>query len=125
VERTAAFVGSIEPLRAYLSVTTRPPAEPWVRAPSTAVAGRATDIFLAMGLPAISILEDVEDPFAVTGDPVEGLLGIVAVHPMTEAAAREYLDRAGAASSTVADLLDQGRVVRVRHGGAAFIRAAR
>jgi hypothetical protein len=43
---------------------------------------------------------------------------------MTEAAAGEYLSRAGADGSLLADLLARGRVVLVQHGGTVFIRAA-
>jgi len=124
VRRTAAFVGALEPLRAYVAVPTRPPAAPWVQAPSRAAARHAADIFRAAELPTTCLVEEVDDPFVVTGDPADGLVGIVAVHPMTEAAARAYLDRAGADWSVARGLLDQGRIVRVRYGRQVFLRAA-
>jgi len=122
--RTASFIGALEPLRAYVAVPTRPPAEPWVRPPARVAALRAADIFRAAELPTTCLREDLEDPFAAGVDPVEGLLGIVAVHPMTEEAARSYLERSGADWSVAQQLLDDGSIVRVAFDGQRYLRAA-
>lgn len=125
--RTAAFVGALEPLRAYVTVPTRPPAEPWVRPPTPEVAHRVTDLFREFEIPTSCLVEDIEDteaPFAVSVDPAEGLVGIVAVHPMTETAARDYLARSGADWSVAQGLLDAGRIVAVRHGRRTYLRGA-
>jgi wyosine [tRNA(Phe)-imidazoG37] synthetase (radical SAM superfamily)/CO dehydrogenase nickel-insertion accessory protein CooC1 len=127
VERTASFVSSLEPSRAYISIPTRPPAEPWVRPPAEDVASRAADIFRTYDIPTSSLVEEIDEseaPFAVAGDPAQGLLGIVAVHPMTESAARDYLARAGADWSLARRLLDDGLIQTVRHGGATYLRGA-
>ena len=125
VSRTAAFVAALEPLRAYVAIPTRPPAEPWVRAPAPDVARRAADIFRSAELPTECLVEDLEGGFAPSNDPAEGLLGIVAVHPMTESDARDYLARSGGAWSIAQRLLDQGRLVAVRHGGRTYLRTRR
>jgi hypothetical protein len=98
VRRTARFVSALEPLRAYVSIPTRPPAEAWVRGPGMDAVRRACDRFRALEIPTSCLTEEIEEgkaPFAVSDDPAQGLLGIVAVHPMTETAARDYLARAG------------------------------
>lgn len=125
--RTAAFISSLDPLRAYVAVPTRPPAEPWVRAPDAEAARRACDLFRAYELPT-SILTDEPDQarpgFAVGPDPAAGLLGIIAVHPMTEHDARDYLARAGADWSVARGLIARGQIVEIRHGGHTYLRGA-
>lgn len=128
IRRTAAFVSALDPLRAYVAIPTRPPAEPWVLAPAEDVASRAADIFRTYDVLTSSLVEEIDEseaPFAVAGDPAQGLLGIVAVHPMTESAARDYLARSGADWSVAQTLLDSGRMVRVRHARRTYLRASR
>lgn len=54
----------------------------------------------------------------------QGLLGILAVHPMPEPDARAYLARAGAGWSVAERLIDEGRVTRTTCRGRAFLRNA-
>ena len=128
ISRTATFVGALEPLRAYVAVPTRPPAEPWVRAPAGPATLRAAEIFRAAELPTTCLAEDLDDPFAAGvdagGNAAEGLLGIVAVHPMAEEDARTYLERSGADWSLAQRLLDDGSIVRVAFEGRTYLRAA-
>lgn len=124
VARTAGSIAALEPLRAYVTVPTRPPAEPWVRPAARAATLRAADSFRAAELPTTCLVEDLAEPFSPGVDAAEGLLGIVAVHPMTEAAARRYLERSGADWSTAQRLLDDGTIVRVDFDGQTYLRAA-
>jgi wyosine [tRNA(Phe)-imidazoG37] synthetase (radical SAM superfamily) len=126
VGRTAQFVRELRPAVAYLATPTRPPAEPWVRAPSSSVLLRSAETFRRCGLRTELLIDDVEDGgFGVVGDPTEGLLGIVAVHPMSETAVSDYLARAGADWSVAQALLDEGRIVSVRNAGRTYLRASR
>ena len=125
VTRTSTFVSALGPLRAYVAIPTRPPAEPWVRAPSVEGARRAAEIFRASDVPTACLVEELEAPFAASDDAATGLLGIVAVHPMTRADARDYLARSGADWSVAQALIDEGRIVAIRHGGRTYLRAAR
>ncbi len=123
--RTAAFVSALNPLRAYIATPTRPPAEPWVLAPAEDVASHAADIFRTYDVPMSSLVEEIDEseaPFAVAGDPAQGLLGIVAVHPMTESAARDYLARAGADWTVARRLLHEGLIETVRYGDQTYLR---
>lgn len=127
IRGTAAFVSALAPLRAYVAIPTRPPAEPWVRAATIDTARRAADTFWAFEIPTSRLVEEIDEseaPIAVSADPVQGLLGIVAVHPMTVSAARDYLARAGADWSIAQALLDEGRIVAVRHRGRTHLRAS-
>jgi hypothetical protein len=66
----------------------------------------------------------VDEPFAPVFDPVDDFLGIVSVHPMTETAARSYLERSGAGWSAAPRLLDEGLLVRVALDGHVYLRRA-
>ena len=88
---------------------------------------RAADIFREVEVPTSCLVEEIEEseaPFAAAADPVQGLLGIVAVHPMTESAARDYLSRSGADWSVAQALLDSGRIVRLKHARRTYLRGA-
>jgi len=126
IEQTARFIGALEPLRAYVAIPTRPPAEPWVRAASPETARRAADIFRAAELPTeLLVEEDVAETFSPSSDPAAGLLGIVAVHPMAVADARTYLARSGGDWSIAERLLDEGRLVTVTRDGWTYLRTRR
>jgi wyosine [tRNA(Phe)-imidazoG37] synthetase (radical SAM superfamily) len=125
IRRTAAFVSALDPLRAYVTLPTRPPAESWVRAPTIDVATRVAETFRGFEVPTSPLVEEIaesEAPFAVSADPAQGLLGIVAVHPMTESAARDYLARAGADWSVAKRLLHDGLIQTVRYGDETYLR---
>jgi wyosine [tRNA(Phe)-imidazoG37] synthetase (radical SAM superfamily) len=125
---TAQLVAELRPSRAYVTVATRPPAESWVRAADPEAVERACQLIREAGITAIPMIEEIdesEQPFAPSADPFQGLLGIVAVHPMTESAARDYLARAGADWSVAQSLLDAGMIVAVRYGRSTYLRAAR
>jgi wyosine [tRNA(Phe)-imidazoG37] synthetase (radical SAM superfamily) len=124
IERLASFIGALEPRRAYVTVPTRPPAEPWVRAPSTTAVHLVADVLRGADLPVTCLVEDVAEPFPPTADPVDGFLGIVAVHPMTETAARSYLERSGAGWPVAQRLLNEGLIVRVVLDGRVYLRGA-
>ena len=59
--------------------------------------------------------------FARTGDVVQDLLGITAVHPMREEAVNEFLARAGADGSVVSALVAQGELVMAEYGGRKYL----
>ena len=124
---TAAFIGALEPLHAYVAVPTRPPAEPWVRAPSIETARHAAEIFRGFDVPVSCLVAEIAEddgPFPAPGDAASGLLGIVAVHPMTMSTARDFIARAGGDWSAVEALIEGGRIVRVRHAGRTYLRAS-
>ena len=116
----AGFLARLQPHRAYLSVPTRPPAEPWVRVPEEQVVNRAYQL-LRKEVGQVEYLIGYEgNAFASTGDVEEDLLSITAVHPMREDAVRTFLARAGSNWAAIQRLVAENRLVEVEYDGHRF-----
>lgn len=114
---TAGFLEGICPDKAYLTVPTRPPAEPWAVAPGETVLARAFGLF-SEKLASVELLTAYEgDAFAASGDARQDLLSITAVHPMRESAVRHTLTVAGEGWDVVSGLMESGELVEVEHEG--------
>jgi wyosine [tRNA(Phe)-imidazoG37] synthetase (radical SAM superfamily) len=116
----AGFLARLQPARAYLSIPTRPPAEPWAQAPDEQVVNRAYHI-LGKEVEQVEYLIGYEgNAFAFTGDVVEDLLSITAVHPMREDAVSTLLARAGAGWPVVQRLVAQDHLAEAEYEGHKF-----
>ena len=116
----ADFLASLRPATAYLAIPTRPPAEKWVRPPSEAVINRAYQVF-SERVDRVEYLIGYEgNAFAFTGDVVEDMLSITAVHPMREDGVDDFLARAEADWGVVRQLVAQEQLVEVEYGGHRF-----
>jgi wyosine [tRNA(Phe)-imidazoG37] synthetase (radical SAM superfamily) len=113
----AGFLARLQPDRAYLSIPTRPPAEPWALPPDEQTVNRAYQI-LQRELERVECLIGYEgNAFAFTGDVEEDLLSITAVHPMREDAVKHFLARAGTTWALVQRLVAQERLVQADYDG--------
>jgi len=116
----AAFLQSIQPDCAYLSIPCRPPAEADVHTPEPAAINRAYQVLDAQ-VPHVEYLIGYEgNAFARTGDVAEDLLSITAVHPMRREAVAAFLSEAGTDWAVVESLLDDGYLTRAEHEGTVF-----
>ncbi|MEJ2736060.1 MAG: radical SAM protein, partial [Anaerolineae bacterium] len=116
----ASFLTHMQPDRAYLSIPTRPPAEPWTLPPDEQTVNRAYHI-LRKEVEQVEYLIGYEgNAFAFTGDVEEDLLSITAVHPMREDAVSQFLARAGADPAIVQRLVAQDRLVEADYDGHRF-----
>jgi wyosine [tRNA(Phe)-imidazoG37] synthetase (radical SAM superfamily) len=116
----ADFLLKLRPAKAYVSVPTRPPAEPWVKPPEEDVIDRAYRIF-RRATDHVAFLTGYEgDTFVSTGNVEEDLLSITAVHPMREDAVRALLARSGSDWSMIEKLIAQGRLVEKQYEGKRF-----
>jgi wyosine [tRNA(Phe)-imidazoG37] synthetase (radical SAM superfamily) len=116
----AGFLACLQPDRAFLSIPTRPPAEPWAQAPDERVINRAYHA-LSKKVEQVEYLVGYEgNAFACTGDVERDLLSITAVHPMRQDAVQDYLARAGAGWPVVERLVIRGELVEIEHGGHTF-----
>jgi len=117
---TAAYLRQLQPDIAYISIPTRPPAEPWVKPAAEHSLNLAYQLFTAQ-LPQVELLIGYEgNAFAASGDAQQDILSITAVHPMRRDAVQELLKKEGAEWSVVEQLLEQGKLVDERFEGHQF-----
>ena len=120
LEALSGYLARLQPDRAYLSIPTRPPAEPWALPPGEGSVNRAYQI-LGKDVEQVEYLIGYEgNAFAFSGDVEEDLLGITAVHPMREDAVRQFLARAAEDWNVVQRLVAQDRLVEAEFDGHRF-----
>ncbi len=116
----AAFVGKLRPDKAYLGVPTRPPAVKSVTPPDEEFLAAAFQVFHEQ-TPQVELLIGHEgDAFAFTGNIMDDILSITAVHPMRQEAMSQLLEKAGAPWSLVEGLIEQGQLIRTQYQGTDF-----
>jgi wyosine [tRNA(Phe)-imidazoG37] synthetase (radical SAM superfamily) len=121
VDSVATFLCSVHPDTAWLSVPLRPPTVRGVRPSAPAVLRRVKAQFAAAGL-EVEMLAELEDgAFVSTGEVTSDLLAILAVHPMPEDVARDFVSHAGGGVDSIDALIAEGKVVRCEHEGRSFI----
>ena len=119
VVQVAEFLERLEPDIAYLAVPTRPPVER-VEPATEQVINTAYQIFKER-LSNVEYLIGYEgNAFASTGNAVEDLFSITAVHPMREDAVAELLENAGAGWSTIKGLVESGNLICLEYQGKKF-----
>jgi wyosine [tRNA(Phe)-imidazoG37] synthetase (radical SAM superfamily) len=116
----AGFLSRLQPVRAYLSIPTRPPAEKRVHSPDEEVINKAYQILSKQADQVEYLIGYEGDAFAFTGNTEEDLLSITAVHPMREEAVKEFLLKAGANWSVVQQLVNQDRLIDTEYEGQKF-----
>lgn len=120
IQKTADFLSSLEPSKAYISVPTRPPAVKGILPSSDQALIRAYQVF-SERLPSVEYIIGYEgNEFGFTGDVERDLLDITAVHPMREEAVRAYVKRAAVDWSVITALLKQGSLVELEYQGKRF-----
>ena len=115
LSETADFLTQLQPAKAYLSIPTRPPTEKWVEPPAEESINRAYQIFTEQ-LETVECLIGYEGrEFTLTGNPIDDILSITAVHPMRADALEDFLLQAEADWSIIEQLLKQGRLVELNY----------
>ncbi|MEO2152771.1 MAG: radical SAM protein [Thermococcus sp.] len=121
LERIADFLAELKPDKAYIAVPTRPPAEKWVEPASEETINLSYQLFSERLGGKVEYLIGYEgNAFASTGNVVEDILSITAVHPMREEALRELLEKNNAAWGVVEELLEEGKLIRLNYRGETF-----
>lgn len=119
VSKIAASLAKLKPAKAYLAVPTRPPAER-IEPATEQTLNTAYQIFNRK-LEKIEYLIGYEgNAFASTGNAVDDLLSISAVHPMREDAVAELLEKAGTDWGTIQKLISDGSLVELEYQGKKF-----
>ena len=124
LEKLADFLAMVRPQIAYLLVPTRPPAERSVRRPSNArLLEAARMIRRTAGVKVEWITGDErEDGFFCTGDIVEDLLSITAVHPLRAEIVDEITKHRASGENLVEELVKQGLLLEFWYEGKKFFR---
>ncbi len=116
----AEFLSEVEPIKAYISIPIRPPAERWVKAPSEEVLIKAYQIFKEH-LDEVELLTGYEgEGFAVVGDLRDEILRITSVHPIRKKTLEELIKKAKGDWSVVEELLASGELIEVEYRGDLF-----
>jgi wyosine [tRNA(Phe)-imidazoG37] synthetase (radical SAM superfamily) len=113
----AQFLASFQPDKAFITIPVRPPAEEWAVPPSEKHIAVAYHMIKDAGLEVECLTGYEGTSFAHTGDVVEDLLGVTAVHPMRKDAVRALIQRAGADWDVVAKLVKQGELIEISYRG--------
>ncbi len=116
----SAYLLELQPLKAYLSIPTRPPAESWVKSPTPDSLQRILQI-ISEEVSFVDLLFEAEaTDFVSTGNLVEDILGITAVHPLREEALRHMVAQTGADWTVVEKLIASRKIVRIQYREESF-----
>ena len=119
VSKIAAFLAKLKPAKSYLAVPTRPPAARIE--PATEQTLITAYQILSSKLDRIEYLIGYEgNTFTSTGNAVDDLLSITAVHPMREDAVAELLEKDNVGWSTINDLIVSGNLISLDYQGKKF-----
>jgi wyosine [tRNA(Phe)-imidazoG37] synthetase (radical SAM superfamily) len=114
------FLEHLNPRKAYLAVPTRPVAESGHRPPPEETINRAWQQ-LSRHVDRVETLIGYEgDAFATTGDVVDDLLSITAVHPMREEAVLKMLGKDGRGRGLLERLVSERRLAVTDYQGKRF-----
>ncbi|MEJ2329842.1 MAG: radical SAM protein [Gammaproteobacteria bacterium] len=120
VEGVGHFLEKLKPKTAYLAVPIRPVAESGYHSPGEEIINRAWQQ-LSRHVDRVETLIGYEgDAFATTGDVVEDLLSITAVHPMREEAVLTLLAKQGHGSEVLDALVNEGKLRLTEYEGRRF-----
>lgn len=120
LEATAQFLKKLRPDIAYIAVPTRPPSESWAGTPDEQRINRAYQIFLKYLDKVECLLGFSPESFDITGDIVQSILDITAVHPIRESEVLKALSKGGMDRSDLNELIEKDQLVRIEHEGQPF-----
>jgi len=124
LKAVAEYIASLKPSKAYIAVPIRPPTEGWVKPPDERVVTMAYKIFekLLPGRVELLIGYEGESFKGLSGDPIDDILSITAVHPLRLDYAYRLLGRLYAdPEGVVRKLVRDEKVALVEYGGHRFI----
>lgn len=118
IEKIADFLQHLKSLdKAYIAIPTRPPAESWVKPAKEEIRNTAFQEFSKrLGTNRVEYLIGYEgNAFAFTGNVVEDLLSITAVHPMRSEAVKEFLKKTDADWSIIEKLIQEEKLAEIKY----------
>jgi wyosine [tRNA(Phe)-imidazoG37] synthetase (radical SAM superfamily) len=117
LDKTAKFIKKINPPKSYILAPTRPPAEKKVEIPRENSLNIAYQIFNSYLSNAEFLFSGEGVDFTYLGEVESELLSIVSVHPMTEDAVVDFLDKADSDWGIIENLLNENKLKEVIYSG--------
>ncbi|KQC11623.1 MAG: radical SAM protein [Desulfuromonas sp. SDB] len=115
IEKNAVFLSDLTLPTAYISIPTRPPADPGIKPPDEQKIAAIYTVY-AQKINRVELLIGYEgDDFSSTGDVRKDLLSITAVHPMREDAVEKLLMNNGASWTEVDKLVERNQLVKINY----------
>jgi len=118
ISAIAEFIKDINPIKAYILVPTRPPAEKSVEPVDIK---RITELNYYISCyfkgRTVCILSDGGNDFSSTGDIEEDFLSIIAVHPMDMDATSVFFESRGQSMDSVKRLLESNKIKEIEYNG--------
>lgn len=120
LENISDLIARLEPVKAYIAIPTRPPAEKWVQPASERTINMAYQIFDQKSIDVEYLIGYEGNAFAFTGNVEEDLLSITSVHPMREDGVSEFLTKAEGGWAVVEKLIIEQKLLAVEYMGKRF-----
>ena len=120
IEKISKFISTINPKKGYISIPTRPPAENLVKMPDEKHLNTAYQIFIKNNIPTEYLIGYEGNAFSSTGNFVEDILSITAVHPIREEGINELLRRTNESWDLVNTLLKEGKIIETEYNNKKF-----
>jgi len=120
LSRTAALISDINPKKAYISLPTRPPANNSVSIPSETIINKAYQIFHWKVMQTELMLGFEGTGLVSTGNPIEDITNICAVHPIREDSMQELLGKYKGGSDILEILLHGNHIEKVKYQSQTF-----
>jgi len=119
-EEIARFIETFNPNTAYISIPTRPPAFKGVL-PADETAVTAAYTIFRQRIAKVELLTGYEgNAFSSTGNFMEDILSITAVHPMREDAVLELMHKTGNQKNSLNALLEENLLEKLQYGGHSY-----
>ena len=115
IEKIADFILGLKGAKSYISISTRPPAEKWVKSSTEHNVNMAYQVFKEKSIDVEYLIGYEGNAFAFTGNIEEDLLSIMSVHPMREEAVDEFLKKANGNWAIVEKLIDENKLIRTEY----------
>lgn len=113
IETIADFIATLQPDMAYIAIPTRPTAFNEAIPASEQMLNFAYQAMVSRNLNAELLTGYEGNAFTTTGDFIEDLLSIIAVHPMREDAVLDLLEKSTASYETLLSLIQQQKIEKV------------
>jgi len=120
LNQTASFIASLNPVKAYLSIPTRPPAIKTIKPAPEERIHEAWQIFQKLGIETEFLTGFEGTGAGFTGNAFEDILNITAVHPLREDSMAVLLKHDKSDEGVVNTLMAQGLIKGIHFDGKVF-----